>query len=105
LAVALLLDDEDEVEQDDDLSEGPAGGVGTDQHGEFDDAPAAGGVSTQQHGEFDDAPHVDKVVEGPGGGIGTDQHGQFDDGANQADDGKAADDSFVGEGEPKRTRE
>jgi hypothetical protein len=79
--------------------------VCADQHGEFDDAPRVdkvvegpgGGVGTDQHGEFDDG------VAGPGGGVSTDQHGQFDDGANE--DAKAADDSFVAEGEPKRPQE
>ena len=55
-------------------------------------------MSTDQHGQFDDG------VAGPGGGVSTDQHGQFDDGV-KAEDAKAADDSFVGEADPKRPQE
>jgi hypothetical protein len=59
-------------------------------------------VSTDQHGQFDDG------VEQPRGGVSTDQHGQFDDGvvgAAKDHEAKAADDTFVGEAEPKRSQE
>jgi tetratricopeptide (TPR) repeat protein len=95
----------------DDLPSG--GGVGTDQHGEFDDLPSGGGVSTDQHGQFDDgvvkAAKFLEPAEAPEGGVGTDQHGEFDDGvtgvARVEEDAKAADDTFVGEAEPKRPQE